>query len=291
MSGGVFLVAAVQQANLPAPLKRNYETLAATPSLTAVYKVQTIGEAPEPYRLTLSRPNAFKMSYPNGYVVSDGTTVTTYTKDKNSYAQAPYTDAWAADFARRPEVIAWGAYLLKTPAADVVAARAGAMSKTTGVATLPVEISAKKVESYTLYLDPKTGVARGALVKTGEKQILVTATEVTLGKEAAKPEEFAFVAPAGATKEEPAGTFVTVNALLQERCMPCHSASRNTAGVNLSTYEGIAATLTPGDPTGSLLVKSVKGDGVRKMPLGNHPALNASEIKMIESWIANGAKQ
>ena len=291
MSGSVFLVAAVQQANLPAPLKRNFDTLAAAPSLTAVYKVQTIGEAAEPYKLVLSRPAMFKLSYANGYVVSDGTTVTTYAKDKNSYAQAPYSDAWASDFARRPEVVAWGAYLLKAPATDIVAAKVGASRKIGGADTTPVDISAKKIESYTLYLDPKTSVARGALVKTGEKQILVTASEVQIGKEAAKPDEFAFSAPEGSTKEEPAGTFATVNALIQDRCMPCHGGANPRAGVALSTYEGIVATVTPGDPAGSLLVKSVKGDGVRKMPLGNHPALNASEIKMLESWIANGAKQ
>lgn len=291
MSGGVFLFAAAQQPNLPAPLKRNFDTLAAAPSLTATYKVQTIGEAAETYKLVLSRPTAFRLTSPTGYVVGDGKTVTTYVKAKNSYTQVPYTDAWATEFARRPEVVAWGAYLSKSPATDIVAAKAGASRKIGGADTTEVDVSAKKIESYTLYLDKKLGVARGALVKTGEKQILVTASDVQIGKETVAPTEFAFTAPEGSTKEEPAGTYLTVKALIDERCMPCHGGANPRAGIALNTYEGIMATVVPGDPAGSLLVKSVKGDGVRKMPLGNHPALNASEIKMLESWIANGAKQ
>ncbi len=298
LSGGFFLVAATQQVSIPAPLVRDYAALAAAPSLTVVYKVAVVGESPGAYKLVLSRiageGAAFRLTSPDGFVVGDGKTVTSYRAKTKTYVEEPYTEAWAAAFARRPEVMAWGAFLLKEPAADVAAAKAGAARTILGNPTTEVEVTLKKSSvPATLYLDRKLGVARGALVKVDGKETLVTATTVEIGKEPVAATEFAFVAPEGAKKEEAvaASSFTAVNALIQERCQPCHSGGNPKAGINLASYEGIKATVVPGDPKGSLLVKSVHGDGVRKMPLGGKPMLNAAELALLENWVKDGAKQ
>lgn len=294
ISSATFLLAAVQQPNLPAPLIRHYETLAAAPSLTVSYNVRTIGEAPSTYKLVLSRPGGFRLTTPTGFVVSDGKTVTTYKAAAKTYTEEPVTEAWVASFARRPEVAAWAAYLQKAPQGEVTAAKVGSSRTILGNETIGVEVSLKKVEApITLFLDKKLGVARGALLKDKEKEILVQATAVEIGKEAAPAEQFAFVAPEGAKKEEAVAvaSFSAVQALISDRCLPCHAGATPRAGINLTSYQGIVAIVNPGDPAGSLLVKAVKGDGVKKMPLGNHPALNAAEIALLETWIRDGAKQ
>lgn len=294
VSGGLFLLAAAQQASLPAPLARHYATLAAAPSLTVEYTVRTVGEAPSPYKLVLSRPGQFRLTTPDGYVVSDGKTVTTYKVATKTYMQEAYGDAWLASFSRRPEVLAWSAFLAKEPEKEVVGARAGAARRILGSDTTEVSVSLKKSAApATFYLDNKLGIARGVLVKDKEKEILVTASKVEVGKEPEAATLFAFVAPEGSTKEEPpvVATFAGVQSLINDRCLPCHAGANPRAGIGLSDYQGIAAIVVPGDPAGSLLVKAVKGDGVKKMPLGNHPALNAAEIALLETWIKNGAKQ
>ncbi len=293
LSGGLLVFAAQQAPTLPAPLARHYATLAATPGLTVVYSVQTIGEAKLPYKLVLSRPGMFRLDGPTGFVVSDGKTVTTYKAATKSYTEEPYSEAWATAFAKRPDVLGWGGYLLKEPTADIAAARLGAARTVMGNATTEVEVTPKKGMPVTLFLDKKLGIARGWDIKGEDgKETLVTATTITPGKEALPSESFAFVAPEGATKAVAmaAGSFADVNALIQDRCMPCHGGGQPRAGINLASYDGILKTVTPGDPKGSLLVKSVRGDGVKKMPLGNHPALSEAEIKVLETWISAGAK-
>lgn len=291
VSGSIIaLAAAAGQSSLPAALIQDFAALSTAPSLTVVYTVKSGSDAPLPYKLVLSRPGAFRLTTPKGYIVSDGTTVTIYTSATNHYSQSPYSDDWAMTFAHRPEVMPWAPFLLKNAADDVEAAKMGESRKVGGADTDSVAVSLKKGPSAVLYLDKKSHVARGALLTQDGKETLLVTKQVTFGKEPEKAETFAFAAPAGATKEAPAVTFAQVKALIDDRCMPCHAAARPRAGVNLGTYEGVSQTVKAGDPDGSLLIKSVKGDGVRKMPLGNHPALSADEIKMWSDWIAAGAK-
>jgi len=293
ISLGVFALAAAQQATLPAPLTKHFATLAAAPSLTVEYTVRNIGEAPSAFKLVLSRPGEFKLTTPTGFVLSDGKTVTTYTTAKKTYTQEAYSDAWVAGFAKKPEVLAWGAYLQKDPATLIDGARAVTAKEIMTVTTIPVEVMYKKATvPVTLYIDPKLGLARGALLKSGEKEILVFAKTVEIGKEPVADAQFAFVAPEGSKKEEvmvEAG-FTQVSAILTGNCLPCHSADHHRGGFDLSSYDGISKAVKPGDAAGSILVKAVRGAGAKKMPPGDH-SLSADQIKTLEAWITAGAKQ
>ncbi len=293
ISLGVFALAAAQQATLPAPLTKHFATLAAAPSLTVEYTVRTIGEAPSAYKLVLSRPGEFRLVTPTGFVLSDGKTVTTYTTAKKTYTQETYSDAWVAGFVKKPEVAAWGAYLQKDPATSIDAARAVTAKEIMTVTTVPVEIMYKKATvPVTLYIDPKIGLARGALLKSGEKEILVFAKTVEVGKEPTPAEQFAFVAPEGSKKEEVMveASFAQVQTILTANCLPCHSADHHRGGFDLTNYAGVTMGVKPGDSANSLLVKAVKGAGARKMPPGDH-SLTDAEIATIAAWIDAGAKQ
>ena len=198
LSGSLLALAATAgQTGLPPTLTQDFAVLAAAPSLTVGYTVKTGADAAMPYRLVLSRPGAFRLTTPTGFVVSDGTTVTTYTTATNRYAQEPYTDAWAMAFSHRPEVLPWAPFLLKDAAMDVETAKAGESRKVGGFDVDSVAIGLKKGPSVVLYLDRKTHVARGALLSQEGKETLLVTKEVLIGKGPASAEAFAFKAPRG----------------------------------------------------------------------------------------------
>jgi hypothetical protein len=71
-----------------------------------------------------------------------------------------------------------------------------------------------------------------------------------------------------------------VRPLLEQRCAACHQAGRGAAGVALTTYSGVRASLTR-------LLPAVQGDKPR-MPKSGAP-LSPQELSVLESWIAAGA--
>lgn len=287
--------AAVGWVPLPTALAKGFDVLAKAPSLSVEYSLRKGDGAPVAYKLLLGKPNAFRLTDPNGYMVSDGKTVTTYTNATKTYSETPLTEAWLAEFAHRPEIMPWAAFFQKAPADEFLSAAAAAPRKIGGVDTDAVSFEPKKGLGGTLYLDRESGVARAATLGPSREPTLVVATKVEVGKLSlrADPGPFAFVPPAGAVKTVPVVTvaFADVKALIDDRCMPCHAGATPKAGIKLDTYEGIVATVVPGDPKASLLIKSVKGEGVRKMPLGNHPALTEAEIAAWSAWIEAGAKK
>ena len=280
---------------VPAALAKGFEALAKAPSLNVEYTLRKGDGAPAAYKLLLGKPNAFRWTTPTGYVVSDGKTVTTYTEAAKSYSETPLTDAWLAEFARRPEIMPWAAFFQKAPADEYLSVAATVPRKIGGVDTDAVSFEPKKGLGGTLYLDRQSGVARAATLGPSREPTLVVATKLEVGKvpPPTDPGPFAFVPPAGAVKTVPVVTvaFADVKAMIDDRCLPCHAGATPKAGIKLDTYEGIVATVVPGDPKASLLIKSVKGEGVRKMPLGNHPALTEAEIAAWSAWIEAGAKK
>lgn len=295
-SGAVLLGAALQQTSLPAPLARHYTALAQAQSLTVIYSVRPIGEAPNAYKLVLSRPNEFRLTTPTGYIVSDGKTVTTYRTVGKAYSQVPFTEVWVTEFSHRPEILPWAPFFVKKAEEEVTAAKAGAARTIVGSETTEMQVSFKKMESpVTLFLDKKLSIARGGLIKVQNRELLVTATTLELGDKPLATEAFAFVAPEGATKEEPASavasaSFASVQGIMNLKCMPCHGGGNPRAGISLTNYTGVSAIVVPGRPAESLLIKSVRGVGARKMPPGNRMSLGEEEIKTLEAWIQAGAK-
>ncbi len=74
-------------------------------------------------------------------------------------------------------------------------------------------------------------------------------------------------------------------------CTGCHGDS---GGLSLSSYNSLmtggnsGAVVTPGDGSGSLLVKKLRGTAGTQMPKDQAP-LNDSTINLIETWINEGA--
>jgi mono/diheme cytochrome c family protein len=81
----------------------------------------------------------------------------------------------------------------------------------------------------------------------------------------------------------------TVNPILDQECLSCHSGGAPSAGIRLETYDDIAAAAAiPEGTFGSLL-------GVIKHSIGNSPMpkggnkLSDCKIQQIEKWINEGA--
>lgn len=74
--------------------------------------------------------------------------------------------------------------------------------------------------------------------------------------------------------------FVTVKAILDNRCVTCHSASRPSSGVALDTFESIKSNLS-----------GIRSQSVNRtsMPPRNSTGMTTEERKSLGDWISQGA--
>ncbi len=84
------------------------------------------------------------------------------------------------------------------------------------------------------------------------------------------------------------GYFRDVRPILQRQCQGCHQPNLKSSGLDLTTFEGLQAGGKRG-PAPALLVQYLKGELKPQMPLGQ-PGLPAEQIRIIEQWVAAGAK-
>jgi roadblock/LC7 domain-containing protein len=82
--------------------------------------------------------------------------------------------------------------------------------------------------------------------------------------------------------------FHDVRPVLERRCQGCHQPNLKSSGLDLTSYEGLAAGGKRG-PDPGLIVKYVTGEMKPQMPLGQTP-LTAAEIELVRNWIAAGAR-
>jgi cytochrome c553 len=108
-----------------------------------------------------------------------------------------------------------------------------------------------------------------------------------------------------ATGMPTSGTISFINdvaPILVNRCVSCHSGDQGSANFELDKYPRMmgrgraGAQVTPGNGSGSMLVKMLKGEAKdqtgkarQRMPPRGGP-LSADQIKIIETWIAEGAR-
>jgi outer membrane lipoprotein-sorting protein len=290
----LFVVGAAFQDSLPSLLQLHLKTLREAQSLTATINVTPIGEAAVEYRLAYAKPNMLKLSGPAGFTLIDGKTIYTYNAKDKTYSEAPASDE-ALQTVLRKDLYAWSAFFAKADKDFVKAAKAGATRNMKGNVVTEVAVTAPQdgFGQVTLYVDEKLGLARGFNLKTPEKEYLSIATELKVSTDPLPASEFVFTAPAGATKVDPnakpQSNFADVQALVNKNCMPCHSSGQRAAGIALNNHQGIVATVTPGQPAQSRLVKSLRGHGASLMPKNRAP-LPEAQIKIFEQWIADGAK-
>jgi uncharacterized membrane protein len=106
-------------------------------------------------------------------------------------------------------------------------------------------------------------------------------------------------ADAETTRDAPRPTttvsFSNVHAVLEARCVGCHSGADAKEGLDLSTYAGLmkgsehGPVVQPGEPEESKIVQAMRGaEGHKRMPpLGD--AVPEDEIQQLEAWIRGGA--
>lgn len=264
-------------------------------SLTVKFTTQKLPGGAEDGRLVLSRPNKVRLENSSGTYVSDGITTWRYDKASNSYTEMPAVQADAVVLTSSQSAWPWASFFGE-PYKEAKSATLGTKRNLKGMVVQEVAVTLSEGKTVTLFIDPKTNLPRGAIVKFGEQENLVIASEVTLATTDASKDEFLFVPPAGATKQtKPIETEVTwssVSPIFRSRCMPCHNGGRVSGGYNLTSYGAVMAAniVKPGDPEGSKIVGSLRWTFGSPMPK-NGSKIPESEIQTVEKWIANGAKE
>ena len=147
----------------------------------------------------------------------------------------------------------------------------------------------------TLYFED-SGAIKGYTIKKGDKETLILAENLTVGKEVLDATMFAFVAPTDSKKvealETAKGGYAAVQAILTRNCMPCHNAQNHKEGIDLSTYDSIMenpSAVMAGEPDRSGIYRTTSGPRA-SMPK-DKARLKDSDTKIIFDWIKDGAKK
>jgi mono/diheme cytochrome c family protein len=94
-------------------------------------------------------------------------------------------------------------------------------------------------------------------------------------------------------------TYLHVAPIFASRCAKCHTESGLMGpapeGYRLTSYESTLSAaervrVVPGKPDASELVRRIRGQARPRMPFDGPPFLTADEIRLIEEWIAQGAR-
>lgn len=95
-------------------------------------------------------------------------------------------------------------------------------------------------------------------------------------------------------------TYADVAPIIAQRCAKCHTASGGLMGPApegyvLTSYDAALAAgdrvrVVPGQPDASMLVRRIRGQSLPRMPFDGPPYLDAQQIRVIEDWIAQGAR-
>ena len=275
-------------------LDRSGKTLREANSLTASF-IQISGvSSPINGTLAFSKPDRFRIETPEHLTISDGKTIWDLDKSNNTYTEDPAT----LDRILENDTISWAAFFAKEPFKDAKRIDAGVkrVIKTIPVQELVIERPTGK--SVTVYLDAKTGVARGSSAKKGDEDLTTFATKFELSPTTLPADTFNFTPPAGSKKTEKLVDvpFSKVAAIFTTSCISCHAQGNSKGGLDLSTYQGVmaggrsGAAVIPGDAKNSLLLQLVNGTKQPAMPKRAAP-LSAEQVKAIQNWIQSGAKQ
>jgi mono/diheme cytochrome c family protein len=110
-------------------------------------------------------------------------------------------------------------------------------------------------------------------------------------------------APSGSPAQRPAAgqhvTYLDVAPLFATRCAKCHAEKglmgAAPEGYLLTSYESTLSVadrvrVVPGHPDASELVRRVRGQAHPRMPLDGPPYLSEEQIRLIETWVAQGAR-
>jgi mono/diheme cytochrome c family protein len=119
---------------------------------------------------------------------------------------------------------------------------------------------------------------------------------IAAGAPAGEP---AAAAPPRIRRAEDPITYADVAPILVGRCVKCHGPNsiikRVPEGYRLDTLQQTLdasdrARVVPGNPSASELVRRIRGESRPRMPFDGPPYLRDDEIRLIEQWIAQGAR-
>lgn len=123
----------------------------------------------------------------------------------------------------------------------------------------------------------------------------VQLTSLTAGAPAAAPKR-EMMEVADPTGKETVSFASDIAPILVESCVGCHiNAMRNQGGLNMDTLARLfrggdsGAIVQPGKGETSLLVRKLRGMEGNQMPAGGRPPLADSQIRLISTWIDEGA--
>ena len=75
--------------------------------------------------------------------------------------------------------------------------------------------------------------------------------------------------------------------ILTKRCLPCHNAELNNAGISFAEPATVSRTIVAGQPEKSRLIDVLKHEGQVQMPPG--PPLPKREVEVLREWVRRGA--
>jgi outer membrane lipoprotein-sorting protein len=274
-------------------LQAHLKALQGAPSLTATLNAQVINGIATTYKISYSKPNLLKVETAEGWTLCDGKAIYSYIKKDNTWTESPATDDAIKQTAGLNQAWAWKAFFDKDALKTVTSSKTGATRVLKGAQTTELALTLEN-GTATFFIDPKLGIARGFTYKAGEVDLLVTSTDIQLGKEPLPAETFAFHAPEGAKKLEApkvddAASFAKVQTIMSRNCLPCHGSQQRSGGYELTTYQGIVQGVVAGSPGDSKLVQVVSGPNPTMPKM--RPPLRPADVEVVSKWIQDGAKK
>lgn len=103
-----------------------------------------------------------------------------------------------------------------------------------------------------------------------------------------------FAATTSVAQSAQGPTYADLAPLLGQHCTVCHSSDAAPAGLRLDSYEALVRggikgpVVKSGDPSGSELIRRLKGLSQPRMPLTGPPFLSDEDVARFEQWIAGG---
>lgn len=280
---------------VPAPLDAHVRAMQGAQMLRAsVTVIETTGITSQ-WQVSFAKPNKVKVARNADELVLDGRKQFRYTKKDNQYTEAPQDPGAVAAQLAAEELWAWRTFFDAQAMAKVSGAKKIKNRVVKGIEVVEYQLSfgSDPTRVVSVYLDPKTSLCRGFSLKTPTRDFIAIATSLEVSDQI-DDKEFTFVAPPDAVRVEvaiPAVTYTQVQAIFDRACMPCHSAQMRSGGLDLTSYDALMSrrgVVVKGDPSGSLLVRSLKLNNPSRMPKGR-PPLPDAEIALIENWVKAGA--
>lgn len=100
--------------------------------------------------------------------------------------------------------------------------------------------------------------------------------------------------PEASSQPNSSNTYTEISPILAQRCVMCHSGDGASLGLRLDSYDAVlkgsskGPVVRAGDPSGSELIRRLKGISLPRMPMTGPPFLSDNEIALFERWVASG---